>query len=147
MYYSTYRRVSVLAYILLMGTLCLWLTLAIGVGVGVLFIVLLSLLGLISFKIHFALTEARLDDYGGRIPVPNIGLGMWGVDIIDDSPVGQNWSGDPGGRVGGVGGQGASERSSRCPFCDNPLARPGAQYCDECGRPLSGMLTGRSSGN
>ena len=82
MLFSTYKKVSIIGYavvaVLVGGLLYL-----ISPFLGIFFLVAMGLVALV-FPLHFALVEARLDDHGGRIPMPYMGLGMWGVDIVDD---------------------------------------------------------------
>lgn len=83
MYYTSYRFVLVGFYIVVIGLLSA-LAFTISFGAGVLFVVLFGLIGLIVFPLHFYLVGRRLDDYSGKIPMPNAGLGLLGVDILDD---------------------------------------------------------------
>jgi hypothetical protein len=83
MYYSSYRIASIGVYVVVIGILSA-VAFTISIGDGVLFLVLFGLIGLIGIPIHFYLVGRRLDDYSGRIPMPNAGLGLLGVDIIDD---------------------------------------------------------------
>jgi hypothetical protein len=83
MYYSTYRNVSVIGYIVVIGLLSL-LVFSISLGDGILYLIGFGLLGLIGLPIHFFLVGRRLDDYSGKIPMPNAGLGLFGVNIVDD---------------------------------------------------------------
>jgi hypothetical protein len=83
MYYSTYRNLSVSFYVVVFGLLSL-LVFTLSLEAGVLFLVVFGLLGLIFLPLHFYLVGRRLDDYSGRIPMPGAGLGLLGVDIVDD---------------------------------------------------------------
>ncbi|MGA7861564.1 MAG: hypothetical protein WCB19_06870 [Thermoplasmata archaeon] len=83
MYYTTYRYALVGFYIVVIGLLSAIL-LAVSFGAGILFLILFGLIGLFGMPLHFYLVGRRLDDYDGRIPMPNAGLGLLGVDIIDD---------------------------------------------------------------
>ena len=131
MLYSTYRYGSVIFYAVVIGLLGGWVMTQ-SVGLGILFILGFALLGLLLFWVHFALMRARLDDYDGRIPMPNLGLGMWGVNVVDDdvAEAGSSSSGSAGHTLG------EQPTTRLCPHCMAPVMNENAKFCDTCGKPL-----------
>ena len=117
---STYRRVFVAGWIIVSALLSLLLAL-ISPGLGLLAAIVFALTGLATYPIQFGLLEARLRDHGGRFPMPGVGLGLWGVDIIDDR--------EP------AGGTARAERAV-CPNCRAVQALTSGRYCHECGAAL-----------
>ena len=141
MYYTTYRRlvtaVLVVTWILFSATAFLVLG---SVG-GILLLLLIGAIYLGVALLAFRLVSDRLGQYGGRIPLPIGGLGLWGADLVDDR--------DP---VAVAGYQQAIRELSQpdfdsneldppgtlhCPFCHAALARPDSRFCDACGKPIS----------
>jgi len=136
MYYSTYRWVSVIGYVVVMGLLGIFFFF-LSFALGIAFLIGFALLGVVGFWVGFRLVEDRLDEYGGRIPMPNLGLGMWGVDIVDeDRAVRPADRGD--GRSPYDGNELDSQPlAAHCPYCHAVLAKANARFCNDCGKQLS----------
>lgn len=141
MLFSTYRVATVVLYVVIMGLIVLFLAI-VSPGLALGFAFVFALIGLLGFAVNFALIRNRLNDYGGRIPMPNAGLGLLGVDIVDDDTVGDDTAGRtprPSATVSAYDGNEIDPTPflRRCPYCHAPISRPDAKYCDECGKPLS----------
>ena len=63
------------------------LVMLVSVEPGAVLIVVLALFGCLAYYVHFTLLEHRLEEYRGRVPMPALGLGMWGFNIVDDRPI------------------------------------------------------------
>lgn len=123
MNYSAYRSTMIVAWIVV--TLVFGLVgILISVGFGLTLVVALVVLGAVCLPLNLYLIEARLDDYGGRIPVPNLGLGMWGVDIVDDRAPRD------------VRGKPTHRQHVVCPRCGSLQSVRTGKFCHECGAPL-----------
>jgi len=67
--------------------------------------------------------------------MPNMGLGMWGVDIVDDGVdpnVTRSLDAGPGEAVNGPG---LGSSPMYCPL-SGASVRPTAKFCDQCGGRL-----------
>jgi hypothetical protein len=137
MLYSTYQRVSVAIYVVSLGLLSL-VVFSLSTALGIAFVLFFTLFGVISFWVHFSLMEDRLDEYGGRIPMPNAGLGIWGVDVVDDDYARPGEAGDDDQRSDyDTNELDQTPFAPKCPHCHAPLANSNAKFCSECGQPLS----------
>ncbi len=129
MYYTTYRwgliamTASVIAVV---GALALFISLVWGI---VLLVVLASVSAL-GLWFRFTLMEGAMAETGG------VSANPW-FDVVDDR--------DP--KVLEAYNQGERPRfpdeesdsvgePGSCPFCGARVSRPGARYCDDCGKPL-----------
>ncbi len=141
MYYTTYRDLEIVVL-----TVVWLLTAAVGFslfglagGIAILVVLGLVFLGLLLLGLH--LTNARLEQYGGWIPYPG-GLGMWGVDLVDDRDPDALTNYQRANRELLQPDFDSNEldpsEAPRCPFCHAPLARANSKFCDACGSPLSG---------
>ncbi len=139
MLFSTYRVATVVFYVVIMALLVLFLfTVSPGLALG--FAIVFALIGLLGFAVNFALIRNRLNDYGGRIPMPNAGLGLLGVDIVDDDTVGDDTASRSPRRSATVGAYDGNEIDPtpslrHCSNCHAPISRHDAKFCDECGKP------------
>jgi len=85
MRFSTYRRVVSLGWAIAVVLIAAMVDVLTGsLGIAVLFAVVMAFLGAVGAWVTFSLVSARLDDYGGRFPMPLGGLGYWGFDVVDD---------------------------------------------------------------
>jgi len=158
MRFSTYMIINVVAFV------AFALVLGVVVGtiaptLGILFAAVFLLMGVPIMLVSFALLSKRLDDYGGRYPMPGF-WGLLGVDLTDsdydpsdDSPEDRR---DGGGKVaGGVvydnvtfGGSAPPEEPEldaygtpishvfHCAYCGALLPGPNVKFCSECGKPV-----------
>jgi hypothetical protein len=134
MLYSEYRRM-VLVTFLIIGAVFALFFLAIDPAAAIIFVGLMFVLGLFLVTVHFSLVQDRLDDYGGRFPMPAFGLGVWGADIVDDKarqPAADGPVRTPTESADLV----TRHMSMHCPKCHATLARMDAEFCDECGARL-----------
>jgi len=136
MLFSTYRWVTVIFYVVALGLISLVVA-TYSVSDGILFVVLFSVIGLIGFWVHFSLIENRLEDYDGRIPMPNGGLGLLGIDIVDDDAEDDLRAGDSDTTSDFDDNELDSQVAlPKCPYCSATLPKRDARFCDECGKPL-----------
>ena len=127
MYYSTYRRTTLVGLLLVAAVLGLLLAL-VSVGLGVVTAVLIVACGLIGYEIQVTLLDDRLDEYHGRFPMPTYGL--WGLDIIDDR------DSNPRRALGSWLGRGYRVRHRLCPKCQTLVSSKEGATCPNCGSPL-----------
>ncbi len=125
MYYSAYRRALVVGWIALTAAFGL-VGLLVSVGLAIAFVVALALTGALVLPLQFWLLRGRLDDHDGRFPMPALGLGMYGVDVIDD----RTPSADHVRPVHVV-----------CPNCHSLQSTRSGKFCHECGAPLASPAT------
>jgi hypothetical protein len=132
--FSTYKRVTVAAYVIIVVLVGLLFYAADPVA-GWFWWLFASLFAIV-LPIQFSRVQERMDEYGGRIPMPNGGLGLWGVDVVDDDPPSARDPDEPtdSGYDSNELDRGQPQR--RCTSCGN-LSRPGARFCDSCGKPLA----------
>jgi hypothetical protein len=136
MLFSTYRWVTVSFYVIGMAFLTLFVW-AFAPSFVIGFVVIFALLGLLAFWVNFFLIRARLDDYGGRIPFPG-GLGLLGVDIVDDDADHADDT-DSDDSSDDDGPETEGEQPTRiCAHCGATVTRPEAKFCDACGKSLEG---------
>jgi len=135
----------------------------VSVSLALLFVVTLLLLGVPLTLVNFALLSKRLDDYGGRYPMPGF-WGLLGVDIVDDDYDPAEDS--PEDRPHGAGiipdgveydnltlGRAARREEPEldaygrpishvyhCAYCEAPLLSSTAKFCSECGQPVAPTL-------
>jgi hypothetical protein len=142
--YSTYRNLTWTVGILVAAFLGISFSLIFSPGVGLVTgIVWLGVVVLIGW-VWLAGIRARIQEYGGAIPMPGW-WGVMGVDIEDDEyPYGSS-SAVPAGAVDlGVGGRGSGLSVATCPYCGARLPSPGVRFCNDCGQrlPTSGASPG-----
>ncbi len=133
MYYSTYRNFTygaVVAIALFVGIVAA----TISLGGAIMLAAVFLLFGLLGAVVHLHLIRARLLDYGGRFPMPNAGLGVLGVDIVDDD-YDDSETHEPTDLPSNTL-EGPSF-TPHCPYCHAELTKPGVKYCNNCGRPLA----------
>jgi hypothetical protein len=133
---STYKRASIAVYVVAMALVSV-VALALSLTFGIVFIALFVALGALVFPWHFARVEDRMADYGGRIPMPNAGLGLWGVDIVDDKMAGVYRDPRSEARVDYSSNElDQHPFALKCPYCHAALTRANAKFCDECGKSV-----------
>jgi hypothetical protein len=132
MLYSAYRRfliVGWVVFIVILGGLLF----LVAPGFAVAFVIFMLVFGLIVIPLHLALTRDRLDDHDGRIPMPSMGLGMWGVDVVDDNSPSAGYSPAYDGPNDEVP---PPPTAVHCPRCGAVTTRENAKFCDQCGARL-----------
>ncbi|MGC2289662.1 MAG: zinc ribbon domain-containing protein [Thermoplasmata archaeon] len=133
MYYSTYRDLTYAAIVviaLFVGAIAATISLGGAIVLAAVFLVF----GFMAAVAHLYLVRSRLADYGGRFPMPNAGLGLLGVDILDDDyydaqddePMDLPSNTLEGPRF-----------TPHCPYCHAELTKPGVKFCNNCGKPLA----------
>ena len=81
MLYSSYRNFLITFWLVITVVFALGIA-TVSPGLAVLFAVFLVIVGGIGVFVELALVRARIDDHGGRFPMPGW-LGLLGVDITD----------------------------------------------------------------
>jgi hypothetical protein len=137
MNYSAYRIVTVIGLafvVVVIGGAAL----SISLGLGIVALLILTPLAFFGGWFYLSLIEDRLDEYGGQIPMANAGLGVLGVNIVDESR--DMVLGDPDDSTGSDYDSNELETPDgtlHCPFCHAELADDDAKFCSRCGRTLA----------
>jgi hypothetical protein len=147
MLYSAYQRYTIIlvAAVVVVSNAAALLLFS---WAGVVLCVIIDAFAIGYTWLGLTLTKDRLEEYGGRIPMPTAGLGLWGFDVIDDKFAGSYV--DP-------FSEKAIDYSSneldqhpfapRCPYCHSLLGRADAKFCNECGKSLPAGSTSPTPGS
>jgi len=65
---------------------------------------------------------------------------MWGIDIVDDDFVGDPYEEYSDASIDYDSHElTPSTPALHCPFCHAVLGKPGARFCNDCGKPLASL--------
>jgi len=136
MYYSTYRLVIILLYIVLEGAISA-LAFSYSAMVGVAFVLAFTLIGIIALWMNFHFTKVKLDENHGRYPMRfPVGF-ITGLEIIDETYSGPSKPKHPEGTAGNNSFiHGSHPSLVQCPFCHATVANPESRFCSDCGKAL-----------